>query len=153
MLPILPLGDRVTGLDKRVCVLLGEDDPNQRELLEELLSLQGYETLSAGSPSELICKLAERPDAVLLDIVGITSPEVRRALRRMPRRPALLMVSGDPRLATVAEWLGADSYVAKPYEVSVLLDALERALAVREGRLSSPIDSCVADLFPSGSGP
>jgi DNA-binding response OmpR family regulator len=146
---MLPLGKRVTGsgLKERVRVLLGEDDPDQRELLEELLRLQGYEPISAGNSAELIRKLGEHPDAVLMDIVGITSPQVRRTLRRMPRRPALLMVSGDPRLATVAEWLGADGYVAKPYEISVLLAALEGALAIREGRLHSPLTSCVSDLF------
>jgi CheY-like chemotaxis protein len=57
------------------------------------------------------------------------------------------MVSGDPRLAVVAEWFGADGYVAKPYEVPDLLVALQRALAVRELRLCSPLDSCVPDLF------
>lgn len=135
------------GINGQLRILVAEDDRAQRELLEEVFELEGYETLTAATPLEVLGQLVARPDVILLDVVGITSPELRATLRSMPDRPAILMVSGDPRLATVAEWLGADGYVAKPYDVHDLLDAVLRALAIRAGRLRRARDAGLADAL------
>src|SRR4051794_31542398 len=88
-------------------VLLAEDDPCQRELLAELLEFEGYHVLSAGSPGEVVRMLEdERPDAVLLDVLGVAEPEVWRALQRGDR-PRCVLVSGEPSLPQLARRYGA----------------------------------------------
>jgi CheY-like chemotaxis protein len=118
-------------MERRTVVLLAEDDPEQRSVLEELLEFEGYQPWVAGTPDEVLNQLARHPDAVLLDVGGVTSPAVGAALRQLPYRPAVLLVSGDCSLARVAQWLGADGYLTKPYDIDELLQALRRALACR----------------------
>ncbi|MDQ3262111.1 MAG: response regulator [Myxococcota bacterium] len=124
------------GMVTKARVLLAEDDSAQREILQELLELEGYQVRVSTCSNELIAGLADSPDAVLMDVVGVASTEVRRALGALRPRPAVLVVSGQPKLNEVAHWLGADAFVCKPFDVSELLDALESALRKRP----SPVD-------------
>ena len=51
------------------CVLIVEDDPDLRELMEFILAEHGYETISAWNGLQALEKMAaRRPDVVLLDI-------------------------------------------------------------------------------------
>jgi two-component system response regulator CpxR len=116
------------GSERRYRVLLAEDDPAQREILQELLELEGYEVATAGDPAELVRQLDKCPDALLLDVVGMTNPSILRTLRCTPWRPAVLLVSGDQALPKLAQWVGADGFVAKPYDIHQLLDRLREAI-------------------------
>jgi len=115
-------------MGRRVRVLVGEDDPAQRELLGELLEYEGYEVLTAVGPREVLGRLGDA-DVLFLDVHGVVDSEVRRALCSVKPRPSVLLASGDPRLAAMAAWLGADGCIAKPYAVEDLLLALRDALA------------------------
>ena len=113
---------------ERGVVLLGEDDDVQRELLREVLEAEGYRVLPAASASELVSRLAEQPDLVLMDIVGMTSPSVLRALELPTRRTKLCLISGATLLVRAAERLGADAYVQKPFELETLLGHVARLM-------------------------
>lgn len=117
---------------RKARVLLAEDDLAQREVLQELLELEGYQVASSANANELIHALEDPPDALLIDVVGVASGEVRNALARVFPRPAVLVVSGQPKLNDVARWLGADACVPKPFDVEDLLSALDTALRDRD---------------------
>jgi CheY-like chemotaxis protein len=52
------------------CVLVVEDDPDVREMMDVLLSSSGYETMLAGNGVEALAKLrTRRPCLVLLDVM------------------------------------------------------------------------------------
>ena len=110
-------------------ILLAEDDEAQREVLVEVLEVEGYRVLAASSPAEALVGLGQLPDLVLLDLVGMASPQVMSAIRSLPRRPALLVVSGDTATPDMAERLGADAYLTKPYDLDELLLRVREALA------------------------
>jgi len=110
-------------------ILLAEDDEAQREVLVEVLEVEGYRVIAASSPAEALVGLGQSPDLVLLDLVGVASPQVMSAIRSLPRRPALLVVSGDTATPGVAERLGADAYLTKPYDLDELLLRVREALA------------------------
>jgi DNA-binding response OmpR family regulator len=61
-----------------------------------------------------------------------------RVLRSLPRRPALLLVSGDSSLQTVAAQLDADGYLMKPYDLDDLLAHIRRALSRSRSSLCGP---------------
>lgn len=117
----------------KALLLLAEDDPDQREILGELLSREGYQVLSAASSEEVLVQLGEGPDGILLDVVGVCSPAVIEALRQMARRPVIVLVSADYRLPRMAQELRADAFLLKPYELSDLLDILDRTLLEGSG--------------------
>lgn len=127
--------------DGSALILLAEDDEAQREVLVEVLEVEGYRVLSASGPNEVLAALGKNPALVLLDLVGVASPQVMSALRGVAKRPALVVMSGDGSLPDVAERLGADGYLTKPYDLDELLarvrDALQRAEAM-EGRARPP---------------
>lgn len=110
-------------------VLLAEDDEAQREILSELLEFEGYDVVTASTPEEVLRRLlSDRPDAILLDVWGVSSNTVLNTLQRMPRRPACLLVSGDGAAGQIASRIGAEDFLAKPYEVDVLLTRLREAI-------------------------
>src|SRR5204862_7232000 len=114
-------------------ILLAEDDEAQREVLVEVLEVEGYRVLSASSPGEVLVALEQSPALVLLDLMGVASPQVMSALRALHQRPALVVMSGDASLPAVAERLGADGYLTKPYDLAELLGRVRNALG-RAGR-------------------
>ena len=100
--------------DGSALILLAEDDEAQREVLIEVLEVEGYRVLSASGPNEVLARLGENPALVLLDLVGVASPQVMSALRGMAKRPALAVMSGDGSLPDVAGRLGADGRAQAP---------------------------------------
>ena len=127
--------------DGSALILLAEDDEAQREVLVEVLEVEGYRVLSASGPNEVLAGLGKNPALVLLDLVGVASPQVMSALRGVAKRPALLVMSGDGSLPDVAERLGADGYLTKPYDLDDLLARVREALrrsGWMDGRARAP---------------
>jgi two-component system, chemotaxis family, chemotaxis protein CheY len=103
-------------------ILLGEDDRDQRDILAELLCSEGYEVLTARAPEEVIEQLPNHPDIVLLDLLGISTPEVFQAMLQLHPRPGLVLLSANHRLPQLAAQLDADGHLLKPYELDELLE-------------------------------
>jgi two-component system, OmpR family, response regulator VicR len=123
-------------------ILLVEDDDSQRELLDEVLTEAGYAVAAASSPVELVNQLWRCPALVLMDVVGIAGPQVFKAIASLARRPGLVLMSGDLRVARAARHMGADAFIAKPYELWTLLNVVHRVLSVPQiqpdAQLASP---------------
>lgn len=113
----------------RARILLAEDDSEQRELLGELLELEGYEVLHAQSADELRSLLPLGPRLVLLDLHGVFEPQLFASLRALEPRPQVVILSGDAQVGRVATNLGADGYLAKPYSVGDLLALISNLLS------------------------
>jgi two-component system response regulator MprA len=129
----------------RKVVLLAEDDPEQRDVLQEVLEFEGYRVRVAASPGEVLAQLREGPDVVLLDLMGVASPEVMEALARDDRRPAVLLVSADPALAAVAGGLDVDGFLCKPYDLEALLGRLTELLDAPAVTRRDAGESCWAE--------
>lgn len=123
-------------------LLVVDDHDLNRELLKGRLELEGYQVVTVGDGQaclDLIHK--ESFDALLLDIMmpGISGLECLTKLRadfdlfELP----VLMVTGKDRPEDIAEALslGANDYVTKPLEMTILIARLERMLQF--GRLES----------------
>ncbi len=119
------------GREGKGLVLLAEDDQDQREVLTEFLESEGYGVLPAASALEVLEQLLLHPDVVLLDLNGVSSPAVFGLLRRLPLRPAVVLISADNRISEVAGQVAADAFLEKPYDLGELLLTLE---AVQEAR-------------------
>ena len=119
-------------------VLLVDDDPAQTEVVSEILSLEGMQVTCASEPEEVARGLAMGPDIVLLDLHGVDAPAVSEELHGLSMRPALLVLSGDLKLADHARALRADGYLAKPYDLEELLKAVTEVIAQRRGKTPHP---------------
>ena len=123
-------------------VLVADDDPSTRALIDMALQDAGYDcVLAADGRAALEQARATRPDLVVLDVgmPFMTGDEVHRELRRDPRTRYVPLVFVTARRTTgeLAARLrnGADDYVAKPFDVDELVaritSALRRAAELR----------------------
>ena len=102
-------------------VLVVDDDPRNRRLLEEYLASAGYEVRLAQDGYSALAMAAERaPDLVLLDVMmpDLSGLEVCRRLKADPRTRLAQVVlvtalDGTPHKVEGLD-TGADDYVAKP---------------------------------------
>lgn len=116
-------------------MLIADDEPLSRKILEALLAPEGYSLHFAADGLEALAKARTLfPDVILLDVMmpGMNGFEVCRDLRADPQLadvPILLVTAlhrSDSRLTGIEA--GADDFVSKPYDV-VELRARVRAIA------------------------
>lgn len=117
-------------------VLIVEDDRELAELTADWLRSEGMRPLCEHDGSRAVQRiLAERPDAVLLDLMlpGEDGFSICRRVRAQYAGPILVLTARRDELDQVLSLeLGADDYVAKPASPRVLVARL-RAL-LRRGR-------------------
>lgn len=122
--------------------LVVEDSPTQRMELMRLLRERGYEVDGAAGGLEALARIKkDPPDVVVLDVVldGMDGYSVCRWLRlgESTRDIVVIMLTSKTEVKERVEGLhvGADDYVAKPYDVDELEARLYAALRSRNARL------------------
>jgi CheY-like chemotaxis protein len=118
-------------------ILLVEDDPAIRDSLAECLAIEGYAVESVTNGLEALRRLARapRPGLVLADLAMpvMGGAELLKRLRADPAlsgMPVVLMTAALP--PGEAGVVGADGYLAKPFEIEELF-AVVRRLIRKEG--------------------
>jgi two-component system phosphate regulon response regulator OmpR len=101
-------------------ILVVDDDPDIRELLEDYLGGQGYRVVAVANAEAMRAALANQlPDLVLLD-VGLPGEDGLSLARHVREHydVGIIMVSGAGETLDriVGLEVGADDYVAKPFD-------------------------------------
>ena len=116
----------------RTRLLVVDDDPHVRAMLREYLEGHGYDVAEAGSGAQMREQLdRDLPDAVLLDIrlPGEDGLVLARYLREHYALGLIMVTaSGDVVDRVVGLELGADDYIAKPFDLRELLARLKSVL-------------------------
>jgi DNA-binding response OmpR family regulator len=108
-------------------VLVVEDDPNVRGLLETLLSSEGYEVSTASDGLAGLVKLSStRPDLMLLDLMmpdlgGVRVLEELRADPQLSAVPVIVVTGKVEAVPGLRDVLGQDNVFVKPFGVTELL--------------------------------
>lgn len=112
-------------------VLVVDDEPQVVWMLRFSLEAEGYQTISAGDGRDALDQIRRhRPKVVLLDIMMpvMDGWSVLEELRTLAagERPRVVVVSAraSTRDREKAIELGADAFVAKPFNVDDLLDVV-----------------------------
>jgi len=113
-------------------VLVIDDDKGIRELLKEYLDARGFVTTTAADgPEGLRLAQADRHDLVVLDVMlpGKDGLEVLRELRATSKVPVIMLTArGDDVDRIVGLELGADDYLAKPFNPRELVARIQAVL-------------------------
>jgi DNA-binding response OmpR family regulator len=108
-------------------VLVVEDDPSVRGLLNTLLSAEGYDVVTASDGLAGLVKVASaRPALVLLDLMmpDLGGVRVLEELREDPElrgTPVLVVTGKVDAVPGMRDLLGEDNVFVKPFAVAELL--------------------------------
>jgi two-component system response regulator MtrA len=113
----------------RASILLVEDDAAVAFMLTDLLESSAYEVIVAGTGAAARAQVEQhRPDLIILDLIlpdedGLVLCSVLKAMTGVP----ILICSGTLRRrdAFLSLKLGADDFIAKPFDVYDLLARVE----------------------------
>ena len=122
-------------------VLVVDDAKETVQLLTHVLRKQGYEVLTAYSGSEALdIAAAERPDAILLDVMmpGMDGIEVCQRLKgdaHLGMIPVILATAKglDEDIVQGLD-AGADDYLTKPFNHRILVARLRAVIRVKQSR-------------------
>lgn len=117
-------------MHKRILVV--DDDPVIRVLIEEYLSNQGYEVMVVADGSECLDTLSDfQPDILVLDLImpELNGVDVLKSVRANPNTEKLpvLMLSAntDTEAVTDSYKVNANKYLQKPFNLKEVLDAVK----------------------------
>jgi two-component system phosphate regulon response regulator OmpR len=131
-------------------ILVVDDDPGMRSLLEDYLGDSGFAVLTAGDGAEMWQVLESgMPDAIVLDLMmpGEDGLSLARRLRSQSNVPILMLSArGEEVDRVVGLEMGADDYLAKPFSPRELLARL-RALLRRSQAQAEPQPQAALPAF------
>jgi len=136
-------------------VLLVDDEPELRALLAEYFGRNGFEVMQAENAAVARALVAERvPDVAVLDInmPGENGLSLARALREAHPRLAVLMLTtaGEAIDRIVGLEVGADDYIAKPFELRELLARVRAVLRRLQVTAPPPAVEAEPERLPFG---
>jgi DNA-binding response OmpR family regulator len=134
-------------------IAIADDEEHLLEAVAEYLQGHGYEVLAARNGAELRAIVAERPvDVAILDIAmpGEDGLTLARWLRRTSRTGIIFAsASGSAMDRIVGLEIGADDYLAKPYDLRELLARLRSLLRRMEATPPTPVPQGGVPVAPA----
>ena len=128
---------------RRGRILVVDDEPPIAQLVTEVLEAEGYEVWSVGTGGEAEAMLGQvRPDLLILDIMlpdtdGLILCSAIR--RRSPVPIVMLSATKERRDRILSLRLGADDFIAKPFDIHELIARIEAVLRRAAGsQVTSP---------------
>ncbi len=144
-------------MPKRIVVV--DDEPQIRRLLEMALAAPEFETIAFAAPKDALIKLHEiGPDLIVCDIAmpemdGRTFLQVVKRSAQLRDVPFIFLsgIRSNDEIVAALEG-GADDFVSKPFEVRRLVAKIRATLRMADRRAGGPA-SLSGPLSPGGSLP
>lgn len=115
---------------KAVPILVVDDDQGILDTVSEILSVERYAVRTAANGREALARL-DRDGHIKVVLLDMRMPVLdgwgfARALEGRAERPKILVMTAAENAKQWAEEIGADAYLAKPFELEDLLSAVEK---------------------------
>jgi two-component system, OmpR family, phosphate regulon response regulator OmpR len=122
-------------MDASAEILVVDDEEGVREMVVEYLARHGYSLRGAADGAAMAARLAEKPaDLVILD-VNMPGEDGLTLARRLHERSdvciVMLTAAGETVDRVVGLEIGADDYIAKPFDLRELLARVRTVLRRR----------------------
>ena len=116
-------------------VLIIDDDPDVRTVMNVLMTRQGYEVETAFNKEDALSKLQKfSPSVILLDVLlsGTDGRELCKEIKANDKLKAvpIIMVSAHPGASENIQSYGADDFISKPINSQVLLEKMNKLVNV-----------------------
>ncbi|MBS1197975.1 MAG: response regulator [Proteobacteria bacterium] len=125
--------------ERKLTVLVVDDDQDIRNLLRMFLKLEGIDTRMAVNREEVIAAFRQLPlpDIVLLDVSlkDVNGFDILAKMRQHPvlkGLPVIMLTASATREAVLKGiHFGADGYITKPFEIHALIRAVKAVLGLK----------------------
>ena len=128
-------------MSKEVHLVVVDDEPDIREMLQEYLEMQGFQVTAADGGEALRAIVADRDvDLVILDITmpGEDGLSLARFLREKHDVGIIMLTgAGDITDRIIGLEVGADDYLAKPVDLRELLARVKAVLRRADGKIAA----------------
>ena len=134
--------------EKKIRILVAEDETIIRLDLVEMLTEAGYEVVAQAENGAVAVDLAKlhKPDLAILDVKMPEMDGITAAEQIITLAPVLMLTAFSQRdLVERARDAGVMAYVVKPFSISDLIPAIEIAIS-RHTQMKS-LETEVADLY------
>jgi DNA-binding response OmpR family regulator len=126
---------------KQFRVLVADDEPRIIKFLNLKLKASGYDVLTANNGLDAVAQVrSQEPDLLVLDLVmpGLDGFEALKQIRTFSPVPVIILSAKEANVDKIKGLaLGADDYLAKPFnpdELVARIEAVRRRLAPAEDR-------------------
>jgi CheY-like chemotaxis protein len=104
-----------------------DDDPSIVAVVAEILTSEGHEVISAENGAQALSK-ADGESLVLLDMrmPVLDGWGFAREFRAAGKRAPIVVMTAAENARRWADEIGADGYIAKPFEIDDLIEAVEK---------------------------
>jgi len=134
--------------DKKVRILVAEDETIIRLDLVEMLTEAGYEIIAQAENGAVAVELAKqhKPDLAILDVKMPEMDGITAAEQIILLAPVLMLTAFSQReLVERARDAGVMAYVVKPFSINDLVPAIE--IAISRHKQMKSLESEVADIY------
>jgi len=124
-------------------ILIVDDEPAIRDVVERYLRREGFSTLSASDGEEALTQAADA-DLIVLDLMlpRIDGIEVCRRIRAQSDVPIIMLTAKSEEIDTLLGLrIGADDYMTKPFSPAELVARVQAVLKRAGGGARSPDDT------------
>lgn len=130
-----------------ISVLVVDDEPMMRTLLEKILTRDGYKILVAEDGAQALRTLEEQPVSIIISDIkmpNLNGFELLKIVKtRFPEIGVIMMTAyGDTFTVKDALLLGADEYITKPfksYEISLVVERAYWRIMSAAARTAEPL--------------
>lgn len=117
-------------------ILIVDDQPGIRILLNEVFQKEGFQTLLAANGLEALKLFNENNvDCVILDmkIPGMNGLEILQNIKKQNKEVPVMMITayGEQDLINAAMSEGAFSYFTKPFNIFEIVNEVKHAVAIK----------------------
>lgn len=115
-------------------ILVVDDDPGLRQLMQWALEDEGYRVAAAGDADQAVAQIRSSvPRLVVLDMTlpGRDGGAVAEALRAADPRIPIVLVTGDGDAPSKARRVGARAFLRKPFRMDDLIAQVRGAIVAQ----------------------
>ena len=134
--------------EKKIRILVAEDETIIRLDLVEMLTEAGYEVIAQAENGAVAVELAKqhKPDLAILDVKMPEMDGITAAEQIILLAPVLMLTAFSQReLVERARDAGVMAYVVKPFSINDLVPAIE--IAISRHKQMKSLESEVADIY------